>query len=584
MTSSRDTLPTPQILPFPKKLEWCDGFLGWEKASFDIDENGAVASAFARNIMPSSNVSERGGYILEVSGRGIAVEACDAEGLRNAAQTLRQIAMQSDERGIRFVKIRDFPDLRTRAFMLDISRCKVPTLSQLALLADMLGLFKYNRLELYTEHTYAFKGHELVWQDASPITPSDIEFLEKICRRSGLELVPNLNGLGHMERWLRYPEYAHLAESKAPFVDPLGTVRKYPTTLYPCRESVEFMRSLYADYLPHFSSKNVSIGGDEPWELGMGRSAERCRTEGKYAVYLKHMSSLADAAQKLGKRAHFWADVIMQKPEYTKFLPENMVPVIWGYYLDHPYESQCQTVLETGRDFMTACGTSTWNSFGSRWDCAIKNIEISTSCAKKYRAAGSILTQWGDGGNHQPWCAMYPAIVHFGACAWGRTPSEDETCAALSKFVLCDSSGEFADALCQLGRVDKNLKLYCNYQKIFFAPSASEVENILRTASIDKAEIVRMENAACFALSLASHAKVSASGANICMDEVELACAMIVWACRRAAGDFEIKSADQRRQLKAIVAEYERVWLLRARLGGLAESSARIRNLSADLF
>ena len=53
--------------------------------------------------------------------------------------------------------------------MLDISRCKVPKLGELSRLVDMLALFKYNRLELYMEHTFAFEGHEIVWAGASPL-------------------------------------------------------------------------------------------------------------------------------------------------------------------------------------------------------------------------------------------------------------------------------------------------------------------------------------------------------------------------------------------------------------------------------
>lgn len=224
-----------------------------------------------------------------------------------------------------------------------------------------------------------------------------------------------------MERWLRYPEYQYLAESEAPFVDPLGTVRKYPTTLYPDGRALDFMDSLYAQLLPNFESENFNIGGDEPWELGMGRSRARCAAEGgKYGVYIAHMLGLRERAAKYGKKVCFWADVLMQSPEYSELLPCDMTPILWGYYLDHPYEEQCSYMKGLGRDFLVAPGTSTWNSFGSRWDCAFKNIQTACGCAKRHGARGMILTQWGDGGNHQPWCAMYPAIAAASGVRVGR--------------------------------------------------------------------------------------------------------------------------------------------------------------------
>ena len=411
----------PLILPEPKSVRWGDGFLPWERAEFKIGVDGMPMGEFLS--VEFAGMPQEA-HDISISEVGIKIRAGSERGAKLALQTLRQIGMQSDGRGFRFAEISDAPDLEVRGFMLDISRCKVPKLGELSRLVDMLALFKYNRLELYMEHTFAFEGHEIVWAGASPLSPAAVRKLGEICAVAGVELVPNMNGLGHMERWLRYPEYQYLAESEAPFVDPLGTVRKYPTTLYPDGRALDFMDSLYAQLLPNFESENFNIGGDEPWELGMGRSRARCAAEGgKYGVYIAHMLGLRERAAKYGKKVCFWADVLMQSPEYSELLPCDMTPILWGYYLDHPYEEQCSYMKGLGRDFLVAPGTSTWNSFGSRWDCAFKNIQTACGCAKRHGARGMILTQWGDGGNHQPWCAMYPAIAAASACAWGAAPT-----------------------------------------------------------------------------------------------------------------------------------------------------------------
>ena len=199
----------PILLPAPKSVKWGGGFLPWEKAEFRIDSAGLPVGDFLTIEYPCGMPAQN--YEISVSESGISVRAGSEKGARLALQTLRQIGIQSDKRGFRFVEISDAPDLEVRGFMLDISRCKVPKLGELAKLVDMLALFKYNRLELYTEHTFAFEGHELVWADASPLTAAAVRKLGEICASAGIELVPNMNGLGHMERWLRYPKYAHLA-------------------------------------------------------------------------------------------------------------------------------------------------------------------------------------------------------------------------------------------------------------------------------------------------------------------------------------------------------------------------------------
>ena len=128
-------------------------------------------------------------------------------GVRSFAQLLRERAPC-----LPCLEVRDAPDLPRRGFMLDVSRDRVPTEASLCALVEQLAALKLNVLQLYTEHTFAYPGHEAVWRDASPLTPEEIVRLDAFCAERGVELVPNQNGFGHMERWLRHPAYRALGE------------------------------------------------------------------------------------------------------------------------------------------------------------------------------------------------------------------------------------------------------------------------------------------------------------------------------------------------------------------------------------
>ena len=82
----------------------------------------------------------------------------------------------------------------------------------LRLIVDILARCRYNQFQLYTEHTFAYEGHESVWEEADPVTPADIAKLQAYCEFQGVELVPNQNTFGHMERWLVNPKYNKLAK------------------------------------------------------------------------------------------------------------------------------------------------------------------------------------------------------------------------------------------------------------------------------------------------------------------------------------------------------------------------------------
>ena len=106
--------------------------------------------------------------------------------------------------------------------MLDISRDKVPTMETLYALVDLLAGWKINQLQLYTEHTFAYRQHPEVWAEASPLTGQEILGLDAYCRKRFVELVPNQNSFGHMHRWLKHARYAPLAEVNSFDVDHTG--------------------------------------------------------------------------------------------------------------------------------------------------------------------------------------------------------------------------------------------------------------------------------------------------------------------------------------------------------------------------
>ena len=177
------------------------------------------------------------------------------------------------------------PRFERRGLMLDISRNRVPSRHCLEELVDALARLRFNELQLYTEHTFAYRAHRQVWQDASPMTAEEIRALDRICAERGIELVPNQNSFGHMERWLQHADYRHLAECPDGFEHPISGWRESGSTLYPAAASARFMEDLYRELLPNFSSK-PAIGGDEPWEFGQGRSRAAAVRQGKHRIYL----------------------------------------------------------------------------------------------------------------------------------------------------------------------------------------------------------------------------------------------------------------------------------------------------------
>ena len=103
--------------------------------------------------------------------------------------------------------------------MLDISRGRVPKLETLLELAERLADFKINELQLYTEHTFAYRKYKSVWQSWGALTGEEIRKLDARCRELGIDLVPNQNSFGHLRYFLEHPKLKKLAEVSEPYED-----------------------------------------------------------------------------------------------------------------------------------------------------------------------------------------------------------------------------------------------------------------------------------------------------------------------------------------------------------------------------
>ncbi len=249
-------------------------------ATWHIHGSAAVPAGHAGlTIALDPGQSHAQGYTLEINDAGIRIVAPDPAGAFYGVMTLAQLLRQYGAT-LPLVRIEDYPDFPARGVMLDVSRDKVPTMKTLFDLVDLLAGLKINQLQLYTEHTFAYQRHPVVWANASPMTGEEILQLDAYCRARHVELVPNQNSFGHMRRWLTHDQYRPLAEA------PHGCDTRWgrfdePFTLCPGDPgSIQLVADMFEELLPHFSSRMFNVGCDETVDLGAGRSKADCEARG----------------------------------------------------------------------------------------------------------------------------------------------------------------------------------------------------------------------------------------------------------------------------------------------------------------
>lgn len=391
------------------------------------------------------------GYRLTIGADGARVVAQARTGALHGLSTLTQLVRQYGS-VLPAMEVEDAPDLPVRGLMLDVSRTKVPTMDTLKALVQRLAELKYNHLELYMEHTFAYRDHREVWEGASPFTGEEILALDAFCRDLGIDLVPNQNTLGHLTRWLVRQRYRALAECPQGSEFPWG--RERPFSLAPALPgTLPFVASLLDELLPHFTSAFVNIGCDEAYDVGQGRSRALVEEKGKGRVLVDYMGAVADLARSRGRRTLFWADMVTwHHPEQIPRLPADAIACEWGYGAGHDWARYVAPLAEAGRPFYVCPGTSSWRSFTGRNEAGEANMRAAAEAARTFGAAGFLLTDWGDEGHMQPLPVSYWGYGFGAAMAWNKeTPADLD--AAVGLHLFGDPSGEAGRAVNAMGRI-----------------------------------------------------------------------------------------------------------------------------------
>jgi len=525
-------------------------------------------------------------YSLQIRPDEIRLRAGDAAGFHYGMVTLGQL-LGAGRTGIQAMEIEDWPDFPVRGVMLDISRDKVPKMGTLKGLIDLLAGWKINQLELYTEHTFAYAGHERVWRGASPMTASQIEELDGYCRDRRVELVPNQNSFGHMERWLKHEPYARLAEACGPWKTPWGELRETRTTLDPLNPgSIHLVASLYDQLLPHFSSRLFNVGCDETWELGQGRSAAACRRRGVGRVYLDFLLKIHREVKRRGHRMMFWADIAFQHPELIARLPRDVIPMIWGYETDHPFDRQCTTLARRGLEFYVCPGTSSWCSFGGRTRNCLDNLRNAAAAGKRHGASGYLITDWGDFGHRQYLPASYIGFLYGAAVSWcGQTNAGIDAADEVGRHVFGDETGQIGQLWHDVGRIHELSGVSLKNRTILFSCMQAKLGDAGALKGLKVRAVAAMERQITELAAKAGRVRFGGSNGTVVREELLATIAVLRHACKRARlmlapGD----QRDVRRQCRWLAGDIEKIidqhralWVRRNRPGGLASSVEHYR-------
>lgn len=421
--------------------------LDWDVAT------GDMWPGFISLHIADSDASEEAGipgaYTLTIDIDGIAITGCDFEGVRDGVQTLRQLIRQNGA-VLPVLQIEDAPAYRIRGYYLDATRGRVPTLAWLKQWADKLCLYKYNQLQLYIEHTFAFDGMSETWRGSSPLTPADILEFDQYCANLGIELVPSVSTFGHQYVAMRTQELRELGEFPEDADRPFSFIERmrHHTLNVADDRAFAFSTQLVDSYLQLFRTKRFNICADETFDLGKGQSKQEAQRVGVATLYATYVGKLCEHLSQQGREPMFWGDIAIEMPEILETLPNNVTLLNWQYDPEATDE-KIQLVAKAGAKQIVCPAVWGWNALLPRIDDAWNNIARIARYGVDCGAEGMLVTDWGDFGHVNDPRMAVPGMIFGAQYAWN--PAGD-TAESIVKDT--DENSAENDLLARVSRVE----------------------------------------------------------------------------------------------------------------------------------
>nr|WP_278759089.1 family 20 glycosylhydrolase [Bifidobacterium catenulatum] len=421
--------------------------LDWDVAT------GDMWPGFISLHIADSDASEEAGipgaYTLTIDIDGIAITGCDFEGVRDGVQTLRQLIRQNGA-VLPVLQIEDAPAYRIRGYYLDATRGRVPTLAWLKQWADKLCLYKYNQLQLYIEHTFAFDDMSETWRGSSPLTPADILEFDQYCANLGIELVPSVSTFGHQYVAMRTQELRELGEFPEDADRPFSFIERmrHHTLNVADDRAFAFSTQLVDSYLQLFRTKRFNICADETFDLGKGQSKQEAQRVGVATLYATYVGKLCEHLSQQGHEPMFWGDIAIEMPEILETLPNNVTLLNWQYDPEATDE-KIQLVAKAGAKQIVCPAVWGWNALLPRIDDARNNIARIARYGIDCGAEGMLVTDWGDFGHVNDPRMAVPGMIFGAQYAWN--PAGD-TAESIVKDT--DENSAENDLLARISRVE----------------------------------------------------------------------------------------------------------------------------------
>ncbi len=372
------------------------------------------------------------GYVLEARTGELILAANTPAGLFYAVQTACQLLRKTAAGvGMPAVAIVDWPDMKHRMIQYDFARNQQANVAYVKRMIDVLSRYKLNELMFFMEDDYKFAhypflGHPGCW------TRPMIEELVAYARPRHVQLVPQIESMGHAQSLLQHPELADLRENVAEYAGP-KPYTTYCSGFCPTAPGIEkFWDDIYGELAEVFSNSDfIHTGLDEAHQFGF---CNRCqafqKAHGNAALLAQYVDMLNRIVRKHGKTMMYWdpfGGLGVNYRDWMKRRPQaDFLEQAYGFDYEYANWSKWRIGLlqKAGiKNLYVSPGVIGWGCIYPDYDIATHNIREFILAGLKAGAAGVCTTTWSlvtGAFFEQTWYGH----IYTAQCAWSSKSTD----------------------------------------------------------------------------------------------------------------------------------------------------------------
>lgn len=308
------------------------------------------------------------------------------------------------------------PKFLHTGLMHDCSRngaLNISYLKEMIMLSALMGL---NQFMLYTEDVYEIDGEPYFGFFRGKYTKAELIEIIEYAEGFGVEIIPCIQTLSHLSQALRWRTYDGLIDS--------------PNTLLVSNEKVyELIEKMIKTCAENFHSKNIHIGMDEAYDLGLKEFLSKSVLVNKKELMLNHLRKVVDICHRYNLHPMMWEDMFFKldkkaTPDWYNFegeleddiktnIPEDLKLVYWDYYHKdiQIYDKMFEASLNTKREVIFAGAVISWIGFMPNFEKSLQFSSLGLKSAINHNVKSSFMLSWGDGGNECSASSLYPLIA-----------------------------------------------------------------------------------------------------------------------------------------------------------------------------